>query len=41
MDLPEVLGLSAFIALAYMVAVWLLSLVVRNASRPCGTFCMF
>jgi steroid 5-alpha reductase family enzyme len=32
MDLPEVLGLSAFIVLAYMVAVWLLSLVARNAS---------
>jgi steroid 5-alpha reductase family enzyme len=32
MDLPEVLGLSAFIVLAYMVAVWLLSLAVRNAS---------
>ncbi|UCH87099.1 MAG: DUF1295 domain-containing protein [Dehalococcoidia bacterium] len=32
MDLPEILGLSVFIVLAYMVAVWLLSLVARNAS---------
>jgi steroid 5-alpha reductase family enzyme len=32
MDLPEVLGLSALIVLAYMAAIWLLSLLTKNAS---------
>jgi steroid 5-alpha reductase family enzyme len=32
MDLPEIIGLSVLVALAYMVALWLVSLVARNAS---------
>jgi steroid 5-alpha reductase family enzyme len=32
MDSPEVLGLSVLIVLAYMVAIWLLSLLTKNAS---------
>jgi steroid 5-alpha reductase family enzyme len=32
MDLPQILGLSLLVILAYMVAIWLLSLVASNAS---------
>ena len=30
MDLPEVLGLSVFVVLAYVVAIWLLSFGQAN-----------
>jgi steroid 5-alpha reductase family enzyme len=32
MDLPEILTLSVLVVLVYMVAIWLLSLLTRNAS---------